>query len=225
MTTCTHDRTPIAGWLLGGLDADERDAVARQVEACDECRAEAQALEPLIDTLALARRTPVVVPGRLRDRVLVAATRRKLRRRWVALTTAAALTAAVLGGAVGYRVAVQPAQVSFAVSAQEPFSASGIVGFVVDDRGAVLTIELDDVAELDDPGAYEAWLYRTDGRIESIGQLNAVDGRITAQLRIEGPLDQFRTFWITAEPDRRDPAHAGPTVVRTAVPQIGTSGT
>jgi hypothetical protein len=35
---------------------------------------------------------------------------------------------------------------------------------------------------------------------------------------VDGDLDAYRGVWLTAEPDGRNPAHEGPTVVRGSVP-------
>ena len=38
------------------------------------------------------------------------------------------------------------------------------------------------------------------------------------ELTAPGSLEDYRGLWVTAEPDRRDPAHEGPTVVRARLP-------
>jgi anti-sigma factor RsiW len=215
--TCGHDHELIAAYVLDGLEPEQTDTVEGWLAVCASCRAEHDELARLPALLELAHAPGPRAPGRVRDRVLAAAVRRRTRRRWASAAAAAVIVAGVVGVGVGRQLAAPP-EVGVVVSSVDPFEADGTVAFrVVDDRLRV-TITLDGLVELEDPGVYEAWLYRADGRIVSIGQLAAVDGRVDAELVVDGPPHDYVGFWVTAEPDRRDPAHDGPTVVRATVP-------
>lgn len=70
-TSQEHDWTQetLAAWALGALAANERERVERHLEACERCRAEADALVVTAGALAEAV-PPRVPPPRLRERVL-----------------------------------------------------------------------------------------------------------------------------------------------------------
>jgi anti-sigma factor RsiW len=215
---CGHDRELIASLVLGGLDDERAQVVAGWVATCASCRAEHAALAPLPGLLDLAAAPGPRAPSRVRDRVLAAAVRRRARQRWSAVVATAALVAGLAGIGVGQRLPGPPSEVGVTVAAVDPFEATGSVAFRSDGERLRVGIVLEGLDELDAPAVYEAWLYRADGRIVSIGQLDVVDGRVNAELSADGPPQEYVGFWVTAEPDRRDPAHDGPTVVRTTVP-------
>lgn len=220
MNACTPYRDELGAHVLGGLEEAEAAAVRAHLDGCASCRAEHERLAGAVPLLALARSAPERAPDRLRDRVVAAAAQRRSRRLWAGAVAAALLLGTVLGG-VTVRQLLPPAQpvVAVPVRAVEPSDASGWVTFREDRGEVVVGIEIEGLEPLEEPGVYEAWLYEVDRRIVSIGQLTPVDGTVTVTLTAEGPVERFRGFWVTAEPDRRDPAQDGPTVVRAPVPQ------
>jgi hypothetical protein len=136
------------------------------------------------------------------------------------MVAAAAVVAAVLGGLAGWRLGpTPPPLVAVPLEQVEPFEATGWAAFHTRDGRAVVELELQGLEPLPDPAVYEAWLSTHDDRVLSIGQFDSEpDGSATAMLAIDGSLEDYRGFWVTAEPDRRDPAHDGPTVVAAPVP-------
>jgi hypothetical protein len=110
--------------------------------------------------------------------------------------------------------------VAVPLESTEPFTAAGSATFRAEADAVRVHLEVEGLEPLDPPGVYEAWLYTTDGRILSIGQLTGEEGTFSGELTARGSLEGFRTFWITAEPDARDPAHDGDTVLRGPVPDL-----
>lgn len=219
MSGCTELRELLGAYVLGGLDPDEAVAVERHLEGCAGCRAEHAELATTPGLLDLARDAPPEVPTRVRDRIVAAAAERRSGRRWALVAAAVAVVAAVLGGLAGWQLAPAPAvDVAVPLESVEPFDGAGWAVFRPDDGQVVVRLEVDGLEPLEDPAVYEAWLSTTDERIVSIGQLGDVDEAVTVELTVQGSMDDYDGFWITAEPDRRDPAHDGPTVLRAYVP-------
>lgn len=220
MNDCSTHRQELGALVLGGLEPEEVAALRQHLEGCSACRAEHEQLATTVPLLALVPSAPPRAPDRVRDRVVSAAARRRLTRRWTASAAAAVLLAALLGGVAGWRLAPgPPLAVTVPLEAVEPFAASGSVTFREVDGRVLVEVELEDLDPLEGPSVYEAWLYEADRRIVSIGQLSSDRAGASAAFHAEGELSDYRGFWITAEPDRRDPAHDGPTVVRAPVPQ------
>lgn len=224
MNGCDSHRQELGAHVLGGLERDESETLSAHLQRCPRCRGEREMLSSTLPLLALARSTPPSAPDRVRDRVVSAAARRRDRRRdrrrWLAGAAAAVLVAALLGGMAGWQLAPPPGPaLAVPLESVEPFGASGWVTFREVREGVEVEVQLEGLEPTAEPAVYEAWLYDTDRRIVSIGQLEPVGDRVTVSLSAAGSLDGFRSFWVTEEPDRRDPAHDGPTVVRAPVPQ------
>ncbi len=219
--TCEHDHHAIAGLVLGSLDDHEMRLLVRQIEECAACHAEYRELAGLPSILERARVSVPPIPSELRDRVVTTAVRHRAKRMWQLRTAIAAVGFLVVGASLAtYVASTQPTHpVSIPLSAAEPFEGSGTVSFSIDGQAIVVAVALEDLKILPYPATYEAWLYTTEGRVVSIGQLEVGDGRVESTMTIAGVLSDFTTFWITAEPDGRDPAHAGPTVMRAPVPR------
>jgi len=122
--------TSLGAYVLGALDDRERDRVDDHVAACDQCRAELEALIPVRSYLARMSpeelralesqaAPPVALHARLRT--AVRAERRRARRRRVAAV--AALAAVVALGFAGWRAAEErrpaPAPVASATTAAD----------------------------------------------------------------------------------------------------------
>lgn len=216
---CTELRELLGAYVLGGLHPDETLAVERHLEACAGCRAERAELATAPALLDLATEAPPEVPRRVRDRIVAAAAERRSRRRWALVAAAVGVVATLLGGLAGWQLAPAPAvDVAVPLESVEPFDGSGWAVFRPDDGRIVVRLEVEGLEPLEDPAVYEAWLSTTDERVVSIGQLGEIDEVVTTELTVRGSMDDYDGFWITAEPDRRDPAHDGPTVVRAYVP-------
>jgi anti-sigma factor RsiW len=104
--SCSHVREELGGYLLGGLDAEERDAVDAHLASCPACAAELERLALLPGLLASAEgleipAAPPAVEERLLDRVArERGVRRLVRRRGLPrLTRGRAVVAAALAGA------------------------------------------------------------------------------------------------------------------------------
>ena len=217
MTDCERQHE-LGGYVLGGLEPDEAANVTDHLRGCATCRDHHAEIATTPDLLALAASAPPRLPPRVRDRVVASTTRHRLRRRWTAIAAAAAAVAALAGGLVGWLVAPEPApRIAVPLQAQEPFEATGWAWLQAGDDEVRIELELTGLEPLDEPEVYEAWLYTADERILSIGQLPAVDD-VTVELTAPGSFGDYRGLWVTAEPDLRDPAHEGPTVVRARLP-------
>lgn len=220
MSECEHDQHRLGGYILDGLDPVEMREVEAHLERCPSCRQQHTELAGMPALLELARTAPPPVPERVRDRIVADATGVQVRRRWVRLAVAASIAAAIVGGLTGWQLAPTPApEIIVALEGEEPHEAAGTVAFTERDDSVLVRLELEDLEPLPEPGTYEAWLYTGDRRIMSIGQLGHGAGQVTVELTADGSLEDFQTFWVTAEPDARDPAHAGETVLRAEVPQ------
>lgn len=221
MSECARYQPELGAYVLGGLDTEDARAVAAHLERCEDCRAEHTDIAAAPALLELAREAPPRAPARVRDRVVAEATRRQGRRRWLAATAAASVLAALLGGVAGWRLGPGPVPaVTVALQSADPFEASGQVTFAPAGQEVEVAVELEGLEPLARPAVYEAWVSTREGRVLSIGQFDTTAGPHTARFTADGPLDTYRGFWITAEPDARDPAHDGPTVLRAPVPHL-----
>jgi hypothetical protein len=218
MTDCELQHE-LGAYVLGGLEPEEAASVTAHLRGCATCRELHAEIATTPDLLALAANAPPRLPPRVRDRVVAGTTRHRLRRRWTAIAATAAAVAALVGGLVGWLAAPEPPpRIAVPLEAQEPFEVTGWAWLQAGDDELRVELELAGLEPLDEPEIYEAWLYTADERILSIGQLADVDDAVTVELTAPGSLEDYRGLWVTAEPDRRDPAHEGPTVVRARLP-------
>lgn len=219
---CERARHELGGAVLGGLDHAELQELEAHLARCPSCREEYAELQDLPPLLELARGPRTPVPARLRDRVVASAVRRQGRRRWLAGAAAAAMLAALVGVVIG-RASVPEPTPAVAIALESPDAyeeAGGWAWLQPSEEGFVLELTVRGLEPVADPEVYEAWLYTTDERIVSIGQLTPSDGEVDARFELDGDLEAYQGFWITAEPDRRDPAHEGPTVLRASLPSL-----
>lgn len=218
MTDCELQHE-LGGYVLGGLEHAEAARVTDHLRRCATCRDHHAEIATTPDLLALAASAPPALPPHVRDRVVAGTARHRLRRRWTAIAAVAAGVAALAGGLVGWLVAPEPApRIAVPLEAQEPFDVTGWVRLQVGDEELRVELELIGLEPLEEPEVYEAWLYTADERILSIGQLPSAADAVTVELSAPGSLSDYRGLWVTAEPDLRDPAHEGPTVVRARLP-------
>lgn len=219
MTDCEL-RLELGAYVLDGLEPHEAQAVTAHLRTCATCRAHHAEIATTPDLLALAATAPPRVPPRVRDRVVAGTARWRTRRRWAVVSAAAATAAALVGALVGWLAAPQAEpQIAVPLESEAPFEdAAGWARIEPGDDELVLHLEMTGLERLPEPEVYEAWLYRDDSRIVSIGQLPDADGDVEVRLTAPGSLGDYRGLWVTAEPDLRDPAHDGPTVLRSRLP-------
>jgi hypothetical protein len=217
---CEPYRHDLGAYVVGGLAPEEVQALEEHLASCGSCQEEHHELATLPPLLDLAREPGPQVPARVRDRVVAAAARRQGRRRGAMATAAAALVAALAGVAVGLLVSPAPDPIiAVPLESVEPFEdATGWARLHPEEDRLVVALDVQGLAPVTEPEVYEAWLYTGDERIVSIGQLELDDGQVRAELVAHGDLDDYRGFWITVEPDKRDPAHEGQTVLRASLP-------
>ena len=223
MTNCELQEE-LGAYVLGGLKPDEAADITAHLRRCAICRDHHAEIATTPDLLALAASAPPRLPPRVRDRVVAGTARHRLRRRWTAIAAAVAGLAALAGGLLGWLTAPEPApRIAVPLEAQEPFDVTGWAWLQADDDVLIVELELTGLEPLNEPEVYEAWLYTADERILSIGQFPATDDAevgdaVVVGLTAPGSLEDYRGLWVTAEPDLRDPAHEGPTVVRARLP-------
>ena len=218
MTECTTHREALGALLLGGLDDREADEVQEHLAGCDQCREEWVSLTGVPALLDLAVDAPPPVPERVRDRVVADAVRRTRSRRWAAAVAAVAVIALGLGGIVGWQVAPRTTEVAVPLAEVAPYQAGGWMRLEAGPDDVAVRLELTGLDSLEEPGIYEAWLSTEDDELVSLGQFAPeADGSATVDLVAEGDVDDYRSFWLTAEPDADGPPHEGPTVVRAPV--------
>lgn len=221
--TCDQARLDLGGYIVDGLRDEENTAVEAHLSVCTDCRAEYDELRDLPRLLSLAVHVPPPPPARLRQQVLASASQmRKARRRTLLLQIAAALVAGVLlgGGAVWVLRSPSPEPaVSVALGPAEGFQATGSMELQPTDHGVRMDLALSDLAPLEGPEVYEAWVAPAEAGPTSVGTFRP-DGRGTAAVTLwaAGPLERYESVWITLEPDHIDPAHDGPTVVEARLP-------
>lgn len=218
MSDCPH-RHDLGAYVLDGLEPEEADRVARHLQACGACRAEHAELADTPELLALAGHAPPEAPRRIRDALIARTARQRARRRWTWAAAGAACVAALVGGVVGWQLGPDPVpRTGVPLEAAEPYEARGWAWFDPGPEGLEVRLELEGLEPLKDPRVYEAWLSTTDDRVVSIGQLPSGRDDAEVELTARGSLEDYEGLWITAEPDARDPAHDGPTVVRATLP-------
>ncbi|MFW6010201.1 MAG: anti-sigma factor family protein [Actinomycetota bacterium] len=224
MSRCEEIRPDLAGYALGGLDDAEVAAVEEHTADCAVCARELADLRDSAALLAVAgRQAPPPVPEHVREQVLASAVRSHRRRRTVLAVAAAIVVVAVALGAgvLGYLDRGQPTDVAVPLESVEPYEASGEVAFREDGGTLTVQIDVDGLEPLDDPAVYEAWLYTEEGSVVSLERVEGVDdGVAELEATIDGPMERFKRFWITAEPDRDESEHQGPTVVYAPVPHL-----
>lgn len=226
MTGCDVFRPELGALVLGGLDPDDAVAVEAHLAACPDCRAEHADIAGVPALLDLARTAPPQVPARVRDRVVAEASRRRGRTRWFAVAAGIAVVATLSGGLAGWLLAPSEVRMAVPLEGVEPYEATGWATFWVEGERMVVELEVSALDVLAEPGVYEAWVSTHDDGVHSIGRLDTgAGGSVSVTLTADGGPDAYRAIWITAEPDRRDPAHEGPTVLRAPVPaQPGATG-
>lgn len=220
MNACDR-REDLGPFVLGSLPTEEERAqVEAHVATCQSCRRELVELEGLPALLGLASDAAPRPPERVRDRVLAAAVSRRTNRRWAGVAAAVAMLGALLGGAATFQLTASTPAVAVGLTAVEPFDPAGSALLEETRRGVVIELEVRDLPPLPPGEVYEAWLSTQDEELVSLGHLRPDGaGSVAVRLRAAGRLGEYRSFWVTAEPDRSS-AHAGPTVVYARLPAL-----
>ncbi|MEX0869641.1 MAG: zf-HC2 domain-containing protein [Nitriliruptoraceae bacterium] len=213
--TCGYAPQDLAAFALGTLPDDASARLRTHLAGCEVCQGEVDTHLRYLQLLDRARMPLEEPEPAMRTRILA----RVVRRRRAPLHIAAATAAAALAAVAIFSPVADRAPVVIPVAAEAPFEAAGDVRFVPAGDGFVVEVRLTDVDPLEEPAVYEAWLYEDSGRIVSIGLATPDGDLLDAAFTVTRPPNDFRAFWITAEPDAVSPSHDGPTVVRTGVPQ------
>jgi anti-sigma-K factor RskA len=233
----------LGGYVLGTLDAQERETFERHLAGCLSCRRELEELRGIPALLDEAGE-PVEVPVGLESRVLEAIGReqrpgrRRLplagtaRSRWArpprsvpwALGAAAALVIAFVAGlGLGHGLPTggqpaPPAQTVHLVAA-DGGAASGLATIRSGSGGRVIELTVRDLPPPPAGRFYTCWLVADDDTIQhqdrvSVGSFTTSPGG-TATVRWETAADlaRYPHLGVTLEPDNGNPLHQGPKVL------------
>ncbi|HXM56398.1 MAG TPA: anti-sigma factor [Candidatus Dormibacteraeota bacterium] len=222
----------LAGYVLGTLDARERESFERHLAGCARCRrelAELRGVPALMDEAA----DPVDVPPGMEARVLgrIARERRPARQRrtrplW-ALAAAAAVAIAFLAGlglgrglpAGGGAQPAAPAARTMRLVAADGGAASAVATIQPSNAGVVIQLSVRDLPPPPAGHFYTCWLVADDDTLQhqdrvSVGSF-ATSDRGTATVRWETAADlaRYPNLGVTLEPDNGNPLHQGPKVL------------
>ena len=226
-----------AGWTLGVLDPDEREAFEAHLGGCGECRLAVAELRRPAELLRLAA-PPVELPASLRDRTLHAvdvaagpasmpARERPARRFWSrqpGLAIAGALAAIVLAVVVAVDPTGEDDEPSLELAATLRPPGGGErearVEVVETGIGREITLRTDDLPILPQGAYYELWFVgpgdsrRRPNRI-SAGTFHPDEaGRSNVSLTAAVDPKKYPGLSITREPGDGNPARTGPEVLR-----------
>lgn len=194
-----HDqvRMDLGGYVLGGLEGHEVDAVEAHLAVCAACRQELAELEPLPALLARASTEPLTAPADLRQRVLDRPSHRRHRALLPLAVAAAAVIAVLAGVAVASGIAGAPSpDAVVALHSDGPVDITGDAELRQIAAGVQVDLELDGVRPAED-GYYHAWL-EADGWRASAGTfVGPPNGELRAQLLCGGRLEDYRRLTIT----------------------------
>ena len=212
-----HDRVPATGdhvwdaiadvlWPGGvGAPSGPLGATASAVSATDP-------ITPVADPTPVDPAPIAAPPDELADR-------RRRRSRWTLAAAALVVGAALGAGAVAVtRTDDQPdpTQVE-ATAALEPVpgtpvppSGTGRAELVAVDGSQRVVVDVPQLPAIQ--GAYEVWLFGSDGRMVSLGALQSGRGDFTVPQGIDTA--EYRTVDVSDEPSDGNPTHSGISVVR-----------
>jgi hypothetical protein len=202
MSRCEQIRTELGGYVLGGLEADELDAVEVHTSTCPRCRAELDELEETSQLLAVLSPPARPAPADLRERVLRGHRRSRLPR---TLLIAAAIT---LAGLVGAGLASlldrpPPPETVLTLRGLEPVGVNGQAELRQLPNGVQIDLDLADLHPAGQ-GYYHGWLHRGDRRV-SAGTFVGTDQRqAQVQLLCGGQLEDYDRLTVTWHPFGED---------------------
>jgi anti-sigma-K factor RskA len=229
----------LGGYLLGSLDARDREAFERHLAGCRTCQRELEELRGMPALLAEAAE-PVDVPAGLESRVLGAIARepRPGRRRpatvkpaWPArarpgwtLVAAAALVVAFLAGLglgrglPGGPQPVPPAQTVRLVAA-DGSAAFGVATIRGGSNGKTIELTVRNLPPPPKGRFYTCWLVADDDTLQhqdriSVGSFTTSrDGTATVRWETAADPAPYPHLGVTLEPGNGNPVHQGPKVL------------
>jgi hypothetical protein len=202
MSGCEQIRTELGGYVLGGLEADEREAVQTHTADCRRCRDELAELAETSRLLALLPPGTRPAPADLKQRVL---RRHRKARAPRTLLIAAAITLAVLAGAgitlLWHRP--PPPEAVLTLRGLEPAGVSGQAGLRQLPNGVRIDLDLADLHPASE-GYYHGWLHRGERRVSAGTFVATGDRQAQVQLLCGGQLEDYDRLTITWHPFGRD---------------------
>src|SRR5262252_236963 len=232
----------VAGYLLGTLDAREREAFAAHLATCARCRSELEELRGVPDLLARAP-DPVEVPAGLESQVMAAVAAepgraagrrprvvrpRSAPRRFAWAAAAAAAVVLAFAGGIGLGRGLAPggsvAPPAPAVASIHLVSATGSAASgdaTIRSAPGGKSIELT-VRGLPAPPPgffYTCWLVAGDDTLQrqnrvSVGSfVTGGTGPVTVRWETAADLARYPHLGVTLEPDNGNPLHQGPKVL------------
>jgi hypothetical protein len=197
VTSCERFRPELGGYVLDGLEADERLALLAHLDECGGCRDEVEELQELPGLLALVETAPRRAPEDLRQRVLG----RSRARRIPALLAAAIAVVAAIAGAASVTWLDRPpaADTVLTLRGDAPVGMVGEASLRQVDAGVRVDLELAGVRTADQ-GYYHAWLHRGDLRVSAGTFVGPADGELEVQLLCGGRLDDYDRLTVTWHP-------------------------
>jgi len=222
-----HDRLrdSVEPWLLGALDPDEAESVARHVEGCAECRETIRRLRPAVQVLGLAVED-VAPPASLRDRIVARAKTegdgaalstpppprvRELKRPRAAITwrfpiaSVAAILAIVLlaglfaGEQLGRQSAAPPASQVLHFQLEGHGGMQGAHASVIDlTADGIALVTFSGLPQPSDGKVYELWLIKGSGRADPAGVFSP-DADGSKIVVVERALAGYNLMAVTTE--------------------------
>jgi hypothetical protein len=202
VSSCEQIRTELGGYVLGGLEADELEAIQTHTSRCPRCRDELDELAETSRLLALLPPGTRPAPADLRQRVLH---RHRKARTPRALLVAAAITLALLAGVgTASLLGRSPSpETVLTLRGLAPAGVSGQAGLRQLPNGVRIDLELAGLHPAGE-GYYHGWLHRGERRV-SAGTFVATDDReAQVQLLCGGQLEDYDRLTVTWHPFGRD---------------------
>jgi hypothetical protein len=199
---CEQVRRELGGYVLGGLDAEELEAVELHTSRCRRCQDELDELTETSRLLSLLPPAARPAPADLRQRVLRQHRRTRTLR---TLLIAAAVSLAVLAGA-GVTFLLDrppPPETVLTLQRTEPAAVSGRAGLRQLPNGVQIDLDLIDLQPADD-GYYHGWLHRGDRRVSAGTFVASEDREAQVQLLCGGRLEDYDRLTVTWHPFGRD---------------------
>jgi hypothetical protein len=202
MSSCEQIRTELGGYVLGGLEADELEAVEAHASSCRRCRDE---LDELTETSRLLGKLPTAArpaPADLKQRVLREHRRARTPR---TLLIAAAILLAALAGAGMTSLLDRPAppETVLTLRGLDPAGVSGWAELRQVPNGVQIDLDLDDLHP-GGKGYYHGWLHRGDLRVSAGTFVGTEDQEAQVQLLCGGQLEDYDRLTVTWHPFDRD---------------------
>lgn len=199
---CEGFRAELGGYVLDGLEPQERDAVRAHLATCERCRSEVDDLAELPGLLAEAWTAPQRAPADLRARVLgqLGGRTRRIRRVPALLAAALAVVAALAGGAAVVVLDRPPPADAVLTLEEEPTGGPfGEAALTQVDAGVRIDLELAGMQEAGE-GYYHAWLHQGDVRVSAGTFVGTMDGELAVQLLCGGLLEDYERLTVSWHP-------------------------